>query len=155
MRVLARPSASCSGCWPRWTAESCGRASALTIWPTGWACATECRTGRPSGGSAHALQELPVLSKAFASGEVGIDKAVELARFATGETEERLLAWAGEVSCGAIRRKGDLALRERKHDAEADRERSLRWWVFRRGTAARPAGGAPRRRRRDRGQGPG
>ena len=37
--------------------------------------------------AAHALGSLPRLSEAFASGRLGVDKVVELARFATSETE--------------------------------------------------------------------
>ena len=33
--------------------------------------------------AAHALEHLPQLSEAFASGELGVDKVVELTRFAT------------------------------------------------------------------------
>ena len=58
--------------------------------------------------AAHALETLPLVSEALRSGEIGIDKAVELCRFATQETERDLLEWAGRVSSGAIRRSGDL-----------------------------------------------
>src|SRR6266542_6284979 len=44
--------------------------------------------------AAHALEGLPQISEAFASGELGIDKVVELTRFATAETEGRLITWA-------------------------------------------------------------
>jgi len=37
--------------------------------------------------AAHALEALPALSRALSSGQLGIDKVVELARFATAETE--------------------------------------------------------------------
>jgi hypothetical protein len=60
-------------------------------------------------GAAHALAELPRLSEAFASGSLSLDKVVELARFASPQTESRLIAWAQGVSVGAIRHKGDLA----------------------------------------------
>jgi hypothetical protein len=58
--------------------------------------------------AAHALQDLPLLSEAFSRGEIGIDKVVELTRFATLQTESRLIRWAQGVSVGAIRHKGDL-----------------------------------------------
>lgn len=48
--------------------------------------------------AAHALEGLPRISEAFASGELGIDKVVELTRFATAETEGRLITWAQRVS---------------------------------------------------------
>jgi len=78
--------------------------------------------------AAHALESLPRVSAALASGELGIDKVVELTRLATPETEARLVAWAVGVSCGAIRRKGDLAQRQPVDDArDADAERRLTW----------------------------
>jgi hypothetical protein len=42
--------------------------------------------------AAHALESLPRMSDAFARGEVGVDKVVELCRFATTETERDLIA---------------------------------------------------------------
>lgn len=81
--------------------------------------------------ASHALEGLPRLSGAFSSGELGIDKVVELARFATAETEGRLIAWARRVSCTCIRRRADLELRESIEDVrDADRTRSLSWWYL-------------------------
>ena len=79
--------------------------------------------------AAYALEKLPRLSGAFAHGELGIDKVVELCRFATADTEADLIRWAREVSCGAIRHRGDLAIRATAEDvADAERSRSLTWW---------------------------
>lgn len=81
--------------------------------------------------AAHALEGLPRLSEAFSSGELGVDKVVELTRFATPETERRLIAWAQGVSCGCIRRKGDLAVRQSVQDVrDAERSRYLSWWYL-------------------------
>jgi uncharacterized protein DUF222/HNH endonuclease len=81
--------------------------------------------------AAHALEELPLLSEAFASGELGIDKVVKLTRFATPETEDRLIRWAQGVSCGCIRHKGDLAVRSSREEVtDVDKSRSLSWWYF-------------------------
>jgi hypothetical protein len=81
--------------------------------------------------AAHALERLPRLSEAFSCGELGIDKVVELARFATAETEARLIRWAGGVSCGCIRRKADLAICQSIDEAQdADRGRFLSWWYL-------------------------
>jgi hypothetical protein len=81
--------------------------------------------------AAHALEDLPRLAWAFSSGELGIDKVVELTRFATQDTEAGLIAWATGVSCGAIRRRGDLAARRSIQDAkDAEAARSLSWWWF-------------------------
>ena len=81
--------------------------------------------------AAHALEGLPRLSEAFASGELGIDKVVELCRFARAETEADLIRWAEQVSCGAIRRRGDLAAAGPvEADLEIDRSRFLSWWYM-------------------------
>jgi hypothetical protein len=81
--------------------------------------------------AAHALESLPNVSDALASGELHLDKTVELTRFATPETESRLLIWAGGVSCGAIRRKADVATRRTREDlVDVERSRSLTWWTF-------------------------
>lgn len=84
--------------------------------------------------AAHALERLAAISEAFATGELSIDKVVELTRFATPQTERGLITWAKEVSCGAIRHRGDLASRTlREETAEAQRERRLTWWYLEEG----------------------
>jgi Domain of unknown function DUF222./HNH endonuclease. len=81
--------------------------------------------------AAHALEGLPGLSEAFAQGELGIDKVVELTRFATPSSETGLISWAGGVSCGAIRHRGDLAVRILTEElTEVEGARSLSWWYF-------------------------
>ncbi|MBI2236977.1 MAG: DUF222 domain-containing protein [Actinobacteria bacterium] len=81
--------------------------------------------------AAYALEGLPLISEAFSRGELGIDKTVELTRFATPSTEARLICWARGVSCACIRRKGDLVSRQAIQDArDADRARSVSWWYF-------------------------
>lgn len=81
--------------------------------------------------AAYALEELPRLSEAFARDELGIDKVVELTRFATPQTESRLIGWASSVSCGAIRHRGDLEARASREDVvETERSRSVSWWYF-------------------------
>ena len=81
--------------------------------------------------ASHALENLARISEAFSSGEIGIDKVVELTRFATPETEEDLLRWAKGVSCGAIRHKGDLVLRRSLEEVkDAEKSRTLSWWYF-------------------------
>lgn len=85
--------------------------------------------------AAHALEGLPLLSDAFRSGELGIDKVVELARFATEGTERRLIAWARGVSCGAVRRRADRELSHPIEDVrDAERYRSVTWWFNGEGT---------------------
>jgi Domain of unknown function (DUF222) len=81
--------------------------------------------------AAHRLPELPRLSAAFASGAIAIDKTVELTRFATPETESRLLRWAQRVSSGAVRRRADRETRRSLADAEdVERSRRLSYWTF-------------------------
>ena len=54
--------------------------------------------------AAHALEGLPRLSDALVSGELGLDKVVELTRFAPPGTEAGLISWAKKVSCAARKR---------------------------------------------------
>ncbi len=79
-------------------------------------------------GAAEALESLPLVSHAFGSGELGIDKVVELTRFATPETEAGLISWACARASGTIRRRAELERRrERSEVVEADHERFVRW----------------------------
>ncbi len=63
--------------------------------------------------SGRALRTLPATASAFERGELGIDKVVELTRFAEFDDEDALVRWAQGVSSGAIRRIGDLRARDR------------------------------------------
>ncbi len=77
------------------------------------------------------LEELPLISEALATGEIGIDKVVELTRFATPDDEARLLSWAGDVSCASVRRRGDIEARTSRAELlEAERDRSVAWWYY-------------------------
>jgi hypothetical protein len=79
--------------------------------------------------AAHALEGLPLIARAFSTGELGVDKVVEVTRFAAPGTEGKLLGWAQGVSCGAIRRRGDLAMRQSIQEAQdAQKSRFLSWW---------------------------
>jgi hypothetical protein len=81
--------------------------------------------------AAHALEGLPRIAQAFSSGELGIDKVVELTRFATSETEAWLISWAKGVSAACIRRRADLASRPSLEDArDAEGNRFLSWWYL-------------------------
>lgn len=85
--------------------------------------------------AAHALSELPRIDKFLAAGELGIDKAIELTRFADRATEAGLCRWAQQVSPGAVRARAD---REVRHDLDESREhersRYLHWWFCEEGT---------------------
>ena len=77
----------------------------------------------------HALEHLTDLARALSAGELGIDKVVELTRFASFESEAGLIRWAKFVSCAAVRRRADLEVRRGIEDVrEAERSRFLRWW---------------------------
>jgi hypothetical protein len=79
--------------------------------------------------AAHALESLPRIDEAFASGSLGVDKVVELCRFATPENEDRLVVWAQRVSAGAIRSRGDREIRRSLQETQdIERSRYLRWW---------------------------
>ena len=81
--------------------------------------------------TAHALEGLPRISGALRSGQLGIDKVVELTRFATAETESNLVTWARGVSVACIRRKADVAVRQAIEDVrDAQASRFLSWWHF-------------------------
>src|SRR2546421_13100872 len=53
--------------------------------------------------AAHALGRLPLIEEAFSTGDISVDKVVELTRFATPESEADLIQWAQRVSSGCIR----------------------------------------------------
>jgi hypothetical protein len=79
--------------------------------------------------AAQALEGLPVISQAFATGALSLDKTLELTRFATPETEAKLVPWARKVMPVTIRKKADLAVRETLEDVvEIDRCRYLNFW---------------------------
>ncbi len=77
--------------------------------------------------AAHALEYLPGIAARFERGTLCLDKVVELARFASAETEEDLIRWAQRVSVACIRRKGDIANRASLEEVkETDTTRYLR-----------------------------
>jgi hypothetical protein len=79
--------------------------------------------------AADVLEDLPRLSQALSTGELGLDKVVELARFAREDSERGLITWAKGVSCGAVRRRAERdAHPEIEIDREAHRQRTFRWW---------------------------
>jgi hypothetical protein len=79
--------------------------------------------------AAHALEVLPSISDALASGEISLDKTIELTRIATPQTETRLLRWARGASVAAIRRRADAeAMPQLDQAVDAERARSLSWW---------------------------
>ena len=81
----------------------------------------------------HALEQLPAIAGAFASGHVSYSKVRALTRVATTATEAELLAVAASVPAGRLG--ATLATwlqrRERPEDTEARHQgaRSFRWWT--------------------------
>jgi len=81
--------------------------------------------------AAHALEGLPRLSDALVSGELGLDKVIELTRFASPGTEAGLIAWAKGVSCATVRHRADVERRASiEEDLDAERSRFVSWWYF-------------------------
>jgi hypothetical protein len=79
--------------------------------------------------AAAALLDLPAVAGALESGMLGIDKVVELCRFATPERERELVGWAVDATCATIRRRADLEVRAAADETvEFERNRSLRYW---------------------------
>lgn len=79
--------------------------------------------------AAHALEHLPRISAALEAGSLSLDKTVELTRFATTQTEMKLVAWARKVTVGCIRERGDEAVARPKEDIEAAHQnREFKFW---------------------------
>jgi hypothetical protein len=98
--------------------------------------------------AAHALEDLPLLSAALATGELGVDKVLELCRFARPETERRLLKWAQTVSVAAVRRRADREVRtSTQAEIDAHEARFLSWWYTDEGRRMGLQGRASRRSR--------
>jgi hypothetical protein len=74
------------------------------------------------------LEHLPLTSAAFERGDISLDKVLQLARFATAETERELLAYARRASVNALRKRADLATRQPLEDhLDVHRARFLSW----------------------------
>ncbi|MEA2446587.1 MAG: hypothetical protein QOK47_224 [Actinomycetota bacterium] len=77
-------------------------------------------------GTAYALEHLPLTSHALETGRLGLDKVVELTRFATPATERKLISWARRVTPGGVRSRADIEVRlSAARAGEQDRERYL------------------------------
>lgn len=80
-------------------------------------------------GAAYALEHLPHIAAALEAGALSLDKTVELTRFATPETEKKLVSWARKVTVGCIRQRGDEAIKASREEIEnAHHDRKLQWW---------------------------
>jgi hypothetical protein len=79
--------------------------------------------------AAATLDSLPAITDALETGVLGIDKVVELCRFASAETEDELIGWASDATCATIRRRADLEVRAALEETtEFERDRTLRYW---------------------------
>jgi Domain of unknown function (DUF222)/HNH endonuclease len=79
--------------------------------------------------AAHALPSLPLISAALADGTLCLDKVLDLCRFATEDTEQRLISWAQRVSAATVRTRADKATRTDKDAVvAAEQARFVRWW---------------------------
>lgn len=77
----------------------------------------------------HALPALPLITAALAGGGLSLDKVVELTRFATPETERKLISWAQRVTPAGIRDRADkLATKKTEEVRSAVQTRSFRKW---------------------------
>lgn len=80
-------------------------------------------------GAAYALEHLPHIAAALEAGSLSLDKTVELTRFATPDSEKKLVSWARGVTVGCIRERGDEAIKASRQDIEnAHHNRELTWW---------------------------
>ena len=88
-------------------------------------------TARKWVACAHALSGLPLTSEALETGALGLDKVVELTRFATADSEARLITWATRVSVAAVRAEAERAAApEPEETRDHERARSLGWWWY-------------------------
>ncbi len=74
------------------------------------------------------LTDLPLITGAIWNGSLSLDKAIELTRFATAATEEKLLKWAHRVSAAAIRERGNEHDAAPEPIADVHRARAFRGW---------------------------
>lgn len=79
--------------------------------------------------AAHALERLPLLSRALEIGTLSLEKVVQLARFLTPETEADLIRWARRVTLRTVRDRAALEVRRPPKEArDAHEGRYLRWY---------------------------
>ena len=75
------------------------------------------------------LPHLPETRAALENGTICFDKALELCRFATGDTEAKLLKWARRVTLVTVRQRADLETKKPVEEVvETDRTRYVRYW---------------------------
>lgn len=76
----------------------------------------------------HALERLPVISAHLERGSLSLDKVIELTRFATPETEPKLVKWARRVTPSGIRDRADKLAAKKMDEVKGPIEaRTLSW----------------------------
>jgi hypothetical protein len=107
--------------WERWGARDGAHWLAMRMGISYW------KASRMLGAAA-ALEALPRLGRALKDGTLGLDKVLELARFATASDEAELIGWARTQTAARIRQEGDRRRRRETDEVrEIERTRSLQW----------------------------
>ncbi len=107
--------------WERWGARDGAHWLAMRMGLSYWKASRLIR-------AAMALHELPRLSKALGSGRLGLDKVLELARFAKPSDEAQLISWAQTKPPIVIRHEGERRARLMAEEVrEIERNRSVSW----------------------------
>jgi hypothetical protein len=70
---------------------------------------------------AYAIESLPRISDALVAGTLSIDKVIELTRFATPDTEGKLINWAKRVAPSTIAARADAELAQRQEQQQEQR----------------------------------
>jgi hypothetical protein len=79
--------------------------------------------------ASYALKQLPRIAEALGSGQLSLDKVVELTRFAKPDTEAELIKWAKRVTLGSVRGKADLECAPPEEEVRsAEHGRTLQYW---------------------------
>ena len=90
------------------------------------------------------IEDLPLISTALEEGRISLDKTVQLTRFATPETEKKLLKWAKTVSLKCVRETADAAQARSLEDVcDTDRLRNFGWRKIEGGAAVSFYGALP------------
>lgn len=78
--------------------------------------------------AAHAIECLPRIAEALRTGQLSLDKTLELCRFATPADEDQLIRWAQRVTLGAVKGRADKEVRITTDEVrESERARFLEW----------------------------
>ena len=124
--VMIREFDECTG-WLQWGLDNCAEWLA-------WRCDLSMTTAREKVRVAHALKHLPLISRAFACGELSYSKVKAMTRVANRDNEEELLAFS--------QRHTAVTVAERCRELRCGKESSI-------GTAARAWANRSLRIRRD------